>query len=375
MARRPTPPRPRPGAPETRPPADERSATPQRRQPASGQTPASRQASAQREAPTTRKSAAQRQGTASQKRSAQRRGSAAQKSSTQRSATATRSARAENRASVQRSAPSGSASAPAPGRTGADASPAETAGRGRVVQAADRFGGMLRARPWRRRRRAIILGTAGAVLALIVLLVVAITIPPLRVHEVAVTGADYVDSSAVTDAAAPQEDHSMLLVRSGAVEEAVEEVPGVKSARVSKKWPSTLSVEVTERTPLATLEEADGSTHILDADGVELPEAAGKDEELVPLTIGGKGGDTDAISGSMLSVLAALPDSMRTTVTAITASSTNDVTLTVKTDSGTKTIVWGNAQDSELKAKVATTLLSQPGSEIDVTSPVAPVTR
>lgn len=375
MARRPTPPRPRPGAPEARPSADERPAAPQRRQPASRRAPASHQSPAQREAPTTRKTAAQRPGTASQKGSSQRRDSAAQKSSTQRPATAPRTARAEDQASAQRSARSGTSSAPAPGRTGADASHEETTSRGRVVQAADRFGGMLRARPWRRRRRAIILGTAGTVLALIVLLVVAITIPPLRVHEVTVTGAGYVDSSAVTDAAAPQEDHSMLLVRSGAVEEEVEKVPGVKSAQVSKKWPSTLSVEVTERTPLATLKEADGSTHILDADGVELPEAAGKDEKLVPLTIGGKGGDTDAISGSMLSVLAALPDSMRTTVTAITASSTNDVTLTVKTDSGTKTIVWGNAQDSELKAKVATTLLSQPGSEIDVTSPVAPVTR
>ncbi|MBK0330513.1 FtsQ-type POTRA domain-containing protein [Brachybacterium sp. MASK1Z-5] len=364
MARRPTPPRSRPGVPEARPSADERPAAPRRQAPAERETPAQRQTSAQRaapaqrQAPASRKSAAQRQGTAAQKRPAQRPGSAEQKSS------------------AQRTAASGSASTPAAqGRTGADASHEETTGRGRVVQAADRFGGMLRARPWRRRRRAIILGTAGTLLALIVLLVVAITIPPLRVHEVTVSGAGYVDASAITDAAAPQEDHSMLLVRSGAVEKEVEKVPGVKTAQVSKKWPSTLSVEVTERTPLATLKDSDGSTHILDADGVELPEAAGKDKELVPLTIGGKGGDTDAISGSMLSVLAALPDSMRSTVTGITASSTNDVTLTVKSDSGTKTIVWGNAQDSELKAKVATTLLTQPGTEIDVTSPVAPVTR
>jgi cell division protein FtsQ len=247
--------------------------------------------------------------------------------------------------------------------------------RGRIVPAADRFGSMLRARPWRRRRRAIVLWSAGVVAALVVLFVVAVTIPPLKVHEVSVDGTSYVDQKAVGSAAQPQLGSSMLLARTGTVEDEVEGVPGVQEAEVSKHWPSTLSIHVTERTPLASLKDADGSTQILDSEGVRLPEKAGEDADLVPLTISGSGADTTSVSRAMLSVLSALPEDMRSSVTAVKASSPDDVTLSVDVDGTEKTIVWGNAEDSDLKAEVSKTLLGQPGSEIDVTSPVAPVTR
>jgi cell division protein FtsQ len=60
----------------------------------------------------------------------------------------------------------------------------------------------------------------------------------------------------------------------------------------------------------------------------------------------------------------------------VTASSTSDVTLVLALeDGGTKTVVWGDAHDAELKADVVQALLGQPGTIIDVSSPVAPVTR
>jgi cell division protein FtsQ len=78
----------------------------------------------------------------------------------------------------------------------------------------------------------------------------------------------------------------------------------------------------------------------------------------------------------MSDVLATLPDPLRGATTEITASSTSDVTLVLELeDGGTKTVVWGDARDAELKADVVETLLGQPGSTIDVSSPVAPVTR
>ncbi|PWH06794.1 cell division protein [Brachybacterium endophyticum] len=246
--------------------------------------------------------------------------------------------------------------------------------RGRVVQAADRFGDLLRTRPWRRRRRAIVLSGIVTVLVVIALLVVAITIPPLRVHGVSVEGTSYVRAKTVNEAASDQLDHSMLLVRSGSVEQEVEKVPGVKEAKVSKRWPSTLGVEITERAPIASVASKDGSTKILDADGVVLPKAAGKGEDLIPMKVAGKG-DPASVSRAMLGVLGSLPEDMRSSVTGIKASSPDDVTLSVDVKGTKKTIVWGNADDSALKAKVARTLLDQPGSEIDVTSPVAPVTR
>ena len=38
-------------------------------------------------------------------------------------------------------------------------------------------------------------------------------------------------------------------------------------------------------------------------------------------------------------------------------------------------VVWGDTRDAELKGDVVQALIPQPGSVIDVSSPVAPVTR
>src|SRR5699024_1234400 len=79
---------------------------------------------------------------------------------------------------------------------------------------------------------------------------------------------------------------------------------------------------------------------------------------------------------AMSEVLAEMPGEMRGAVQEVTASSQSDGTLEIALEcGGAKTVVWGDAQDAELKAEVVQALLGRPGGVIDVSSPVAPVTR
>lgn len=250
-----------------------------------------------------------------------------------------------------------------------------------VVAAAERF--RFGRRPWLRHRRTVLLSVLGVVVLLVAVVVCGLTLPQLKVQEVQVQGAGYVDGDDIQQAAEPHLGSSILLAPTQDVARAVESVPGVQSAEVTRGWPDKLSVRITERTPLAKVSNGSGDPEIIDADGVVLPAAAAdEDTPLVPLTLAKGTKDEEGTRHAMLEVLAALPKDLRAQVTKISASTPSDVSLKVEAsgdDDGakarTKTVVWGDAEDSELKAEVTATLLDQPGTTIDVSSPVAPITR
>ena len=108
----------------------------------------------------------------------------------------------------------------------------------------------------------------------------------------------------------------------------------------------------------------------------ELPAAAGEGQSLTPLAVESGAEDPEGAATAMSEVLATVPSPLRGAITQVTASSASDVTLELALeDGGTKTVVWGDAHDAELKAEVVQALLGRPGDVIDVSSPVAPVTR
>ncbi|HLQ80964.1 MAG TPA: FtsQ-type POTRA domain-containing protein [Brachybacterium sp.] len=231
-------------------------------------------------------------------------------------------------------------------------------------------------RPWRRRRRAIAIGTAVTALLVIAALVTAIFLPALQVREVTVAGTGYVEEEDIRAAVEPRADGSVLLLPTGDIAEEVGELPGVDSVEVERVWPDGVRVSITETTPIATLTELDGSSVIVGEDGQELPDAAGEGQTLVPLSVASGATDPDAAAAAMSEVLVEIPDPLRGAVQEVSASSASDVTLELALEGGgTKTVVWGDARDAELKAEVVQALLGQPGSVIDVSSPVAPVTR
>lgn len=245
-----------------------------------------------------------------------------------------------------------------------------------MVQAAGRFREMVVGRPWRRRRRAILAGAAAVLLLLVAALATALFLPALQVQQVSVEGTGYVEEAEVREAVTPHLGGSILLVPESEIAADVAELPGVDAAEVERDWPDGVHVTVSESTPVGALTRTDGTTTVVDGEGQELPAAAGEGESLVPLAVESGSGDPDAAATAMSRVLAGMPEPLRGAVTELSASSASDVTVVLSLQDGsTRTVVWGDAQDADLKAEVVESLLGQPGTVIDVSSPVAPVTR
>lgn len=245
-----------------------------------------------------------------------------------------------------------------------------------MVQASERFRELVAGRPWRRRRRAIIAGVLIAVLVLVGGGVTAIFLPALQVQSITVEGTGYVAEQEIRDAASARADGSVLLLATGAIAEDVTAIPGVDAVEVERIWPDGVRISITEAAPVGLLTKADGTTAVVDAGGQELPAAAGEGASLIPLAVAGGSADPEGAAQAMIDVMAGMPEPLRGAVQQVTASSQSGVTVVLGLeDGGTKTVVWGDARDSELKAEVVQALLGQPGTVIDVSSPVAPVTR
>ncbi|MFC7373857.1 cell division protein FtsQ/DivIB [Brachybacterium sp. GCM10030267] len=207
-------------------------------------------------------------------------------------------------------------------------------------------------------------------------LATAVFLPSLQVREITIAGLGYVEEQQVREAVEGHTGDSVLLLPGSEIAEDVAGVPGVESAEVERAWPDGVHVTVTEATPVAQLTRTDGSTAVLDAQGQELPAAAAEGATLVPFVLDENSSDPEGATAAMSEVLAAMPETLRGSVQKVSASSDSDVTLELALeDGGTKTVVWGDAADSELKVDVVQALVSQPGDVIDVSSPVAPVTR
>ena len=265
---------------------------------------------------------------------------------------------------------------PAAALAPAAAKPQESQGEGRVVQATERFRELVAGRPWRRRRRAIMAGAAVTVLVLAAACVTAIFLPALQVQQIDVEGTGYVEPEEVRAAASAHASGSVLLLPTGEIAADVAEVPGIDSVEVERSWPDGVRISVTETAPIALLTKTDGATAVIGAEGQELPAAAGEGASLVPLAVAGGSADPEGAAEAMADVLAAMPEPLRGAVQEVMASSASDVTMVLALeDGGTKQVVWGDARDAELKAEVVQALVGQPGTVIDVSSPVAPVTR
>ena len=302
-----------------------------------------------------------------------RRGGHGGRGSQPRGGAATNRSSASSRTASQRRSPQ----RPSSDRTESSGKP----GRGRedapgLVDARRRFRSPFRRAPWMRRRRRLIAGILAAVLLLIAAAAVLIWLPALRLQQITVEGLGYVEEEAIQEALAEHRGDSVLLVPTGTMADQVTSVPGIATAEVSRRLPDEVVVTVTERTAAAKLVEADGTTTVIDAEGVALPRVAGEGSSLVPLAVESGATDPEGAAEAMTQVLATLPEDLLGAVTAVSASTRSDVTLTVALEDGSsKSVVWGDSRDAELKGEVVAALLGQPGSVIDVSSPVAPVTR
>jgi cell division protein FtsQ len=147
-------------------------------------------------------------------------------------------------------------------------------------------------------------------------------------------------------------------------------LPAVESASAMRDWPSTITVTIVERRPVFAMHQPNGYL-LVDKFGVAYQTQLTLPSEVVLAEVS----PTDAsLLRDVATVGAALPGKLRGRVDRITASSGDQIVLTLR-KSGPK-VTWGSSADSELKAEVVTALLKRkPRSSIDVSSPHHPAVR
>ena len=198
--------------------------------------------------------------------------------------------------------------------------------------------------------------------------------PLLDVDRIDVEGNDVVSTADVEAATGVGRGDRLTGVDTGKVAARVEALPWVRTASVSREWPATVRVTVTERRPVAVIGGAAGD-RVVDGAGRVLGPAADSEADLVRLA-----GEPSAYTGervgtrwrSMLAVAARVPGPLRPSVAAIGA---GDDGLVMMLTTGTRVDLCGVADlDAKLGALVALVQRADPATaaRIDICVPGAP---
>lgn len=189
----------------------------------------------------------------------------------------------------------------------------------------------------------------------------------LGVRSVEVHGARSVPGDQILAAAAVPDLEPMLLLDTDEIARRVTGIPGVATVDVSRSWPSTVEIAVTERAPIGFTAATDGF-HLVDADGVDYKTVQNKPEGMPELQLATMSAD-DAVTRSVVAVLDAVPQPLKGQITAVRAATPGGVEFTVADG---KTVRWGDASQAERKARVLAVLMTREGQTFDVISPELP---
>lgn len=232
----------------------------------------------------------------------------------------------------------------------------------------------------KRVRRRFVLVAVSVIAAVAALMSVLVFTPVLAVRTITVEGTKMLTPEQVQSALAPLQGKPLPLVGPTDVSRLLTPIVQIKSVQSRAVPPNTLLVTVVERVPVALVKQSSGFS-VVDGDGVEI--ATTKDQSAYPIPVIDPQGmhmshDTVlAVTG----VLSALPPDVLGQLATASAESVDSVQLKL---SNGKTVVWGNTQDRDLKAKVLQALMKNaenppkgqaPVSVFDVSTPRHPVTR
>ncbi|MHA7221084.1 cell division protein FtsQ/DivIB [Arthrobacter sp. RHLT1-20] len=232
--------------------------------------------------------------------------------------------------------------------------------------------------PKARRRKRRLLGASG-VIALLVAGIVAAAVysPVLALRTVTVEGTKMLSADQIQAALAPLQGKPLPQIGDEDVTALLRQLVQVKEVSTQARPPSTLQVHITERVPVALVKQGAGF-QLVDVDGVQLGTTTDSGSVKLPVIDGGGGTLPQDLFHAITAVLGALPADVLARLSDASAKSVDAVEL--KLVDG-QTIVWGNAGEKELKAKVLAALLKAPADPknpvrvYDVSVPRHPVTR
>jgi cell division protein FtsQ len=222
-----------------------------------------------------------------------------------------------------------------------------------------------RSRRFRIVRRILVAAAMLAVVGGTVWLVYFSTV--LAAGSVRVEGVDRLPQQQIIDAADLPMGEPMVRLDVGAAESRIEKIPAVQSAEISRDWPTSLVISVTERTPVALVVDANGVRGV-DSEGV-LFKLRGRQPHLPTLVM------DDTAEASALSeavhVIMAMPRRLSDKVAEVRAKTMDSITLQLHDGD---TVVWGSADDSAAKAEALALILPRKASVYDVSVPDLPTT-
>jgi cell division protein FtsQ len=194
--------------------------------------------------------------------------------------------------------------------------------------------------------------------------------PVLGVRTVTVSGEYTISAGDVARAAAIPVGTPLSRLDTGGAAARVGRLAPVDRVRVTRKWPNTVAIAVTERVPVAVTPRGRNWV-LLDHDGVPfrtVPARTGTVAALPVLRVrSARAGDP--ATEAALTVADALTPALRQLRAEVVATS-DQAPLTIEVRlADHRTVFWGDSRDSPRKAKITTALLGQSGTRIDVSAP------
>lgn len=230
--------------------------------------------------------------------------------------------------------------------------------------------------PVRRRRRYLLAGTGTAVLLLAALFFVVFFSPALTLKNLRVEGNTLLPAQEAEAALAPLLGTPLALISDSDAESLLADRPEVQGVEVTAVPPSDLVVTITERVPVAVLQNG-REFLLIDEEGRQLKSVGERGEAALPLIDGGTEAVNSSVFPTVTAVLAALPPNVLGMLDHASAETVDSVEL--KLTSG-QTVFWGSADANAAKARALEALLLMPAADppvsvFDVSTPNRPVTR
>lgn len=191
----------------------------------------------------------------------------------------------------------------------------------------------------------------------------------LALKSVRVEGTQYLSKDEVVKAAGLPMGTPLARLDLAQAQNVVEGLRAVKSVDVTRQWPTSVRITITERTAVAVVQ----SGHLirgLDAEGVLFREYGKRPANLPMVQAQGEVGEEALAEAAK--VAGALPASLNRQMKVLRVRTVDDIILDMRNG---KQIVWGSAGRSDLKAQVLPVLLKQPGTVYDVSAPSLPTVR
>lgn len=189
----------------------------------------------------------------------------------------------------------------------------------------------------------------------------------LAAHGVEVSGTSLLTAAEVSTAAQVPLGVPLIDVDLAAVGGRVARLTPVAEVRVARSWPSTVTVEVSERTPVFAMAQAGGYV-LVDGAGIMFA----RQPEPPELVIAKSSSKDAGQLRDLATVVRALSPQLKKRTQTISARSVDDIELNLTKGD---TLVWGSAAQSETKARVALALLKQKGTVFNVSVPSHPTIR